>query len=187
MSLIMSKIPCYDAPRLILYGIKTQTRRLVKPGEFFKDGVIYAHNMRKKFYLGQERAIKSSRNEPTIFYKWRDDAFVDLAHERDDYLEIKSQDNWRDRLLDQGYQPLKIEITCLSAQRLQVIQESDCDKEGIACRFHNNGDMHYDYLDNRYKFVSARYSYQTLWQSIHGVKSWEQNPSVWVIHFEVLS
>ncbi len=28
--------------------------------------------------------------------------------------------------------------------------------------------------------------YRSLWQSIHGQASWDADPSVWVIHFEVL-
>jgi hypothetical protein len=74
---------------------------------------------------------------------------------------------------------ITLEVTGVRVERLMAISEEDAIAEGIepiGCNWR-------DYLDEGNTFTSARRSYQSLWESINGPGSWNENPFVWVISF----
>jgi hypothetical protein len=92
----------------------------------------------------------------------------------------------------------------VQVQRLQDISEEDAKSEGVqSCvatkelfgaraqglRLYRN----YDRSDHSLKdhpcngFDTAKVSFETLWESINGKDSWNENPWVWVVKFKVLS
>lgn len=76
---------------------------------------------------------------------------------------------------------IKLRIGNVRVERLDEVSEADAFKEGVE----KKNEVHYkDYLDSRISFYSARDSFFTLWESINGKGSLEQNPWVWVIEFE---
>ena len=79
---------------------------------------------------------------------------------------------------------LVLKITNVRAERLNDISDTDAISEGIAIssRFGNEVNQWIDYIDGN-GTPSPVYSFQTLWQSINGEKSWNENPFVWVIEF----
>jgi hypothetical protein len=96
---------------------------------------------------------------------------------------------------------LFLKITNVKAERLQDISEKDAKAEGvescIADREHfgvRAAGMRlyrdYDRKNNSLKdypcngFEFAKTSFETLWQSINGEQSWNDNPYVWVVEFE---
>lgn len=189
--LIMTKLnETYDPLSLIIYGYKTQTRRLFKPGEYIalEEGgiVVYSTSGRKKYYTGQVRSIVPKRTKPIAYYMFGF-GFAHFAHEQEFYYELREDkpDEWEEYLITSGWIPLRIEITGLRLESLQDISEMDALAEGVGVRFHNHGDLHYDYNDDRYKPISARSSYKTLWTQLHGANSWLDNPKVWVIEFKL--
>jgi len=83
--------------------------------------------------------------------------------------------------------------TNTSVERLQDIKEDDAISEGV--ERHLDGWMSYDIIKtgkhkgtkhpwNVVPYKSAWFSFQSLWQSINGQQSWNDNPFVWVISFE---
>lgn len=86
-----------------------------------------------------------------------------------------------------------LEITEIRVERLQGISEEDAIAEGVVCLGGVNGTYDRDDFSgcwiNYSSSEPAAYwnspidSYHSLWESIHGVGSWAQNPWVWVIAF----
>jgi hypothetical protein len=79
---------------------------------------------------------------------------------------------------------LFLKITNIRAERLQDITESDAIAEGVQNEF----DTFRNYLDKEEMgsyTLSAKESFETLWESINGEQSWKENPYVWVIEFEI--
>jgi hypothetical protein len=91
-----------------------------------------------------------------------------------------------------------LEITDVRCERLQDISEDDAVVEGVEVVDTLNGQPlhYYDYVSNTPAWSSLRLgpavqmtakgSYETLWESINGPGSWAANPWVWVVGFKVL-
>jgi len=69
---------------------------------------------------------------------------------------------------------ISLEITAVRAERLQDINEEDCEAEGI-------GD---GYLVRMRVPPPRKYSFKALWEGLNGEDSWAKNPWVWVLNFE---
>lgn len=90
-----------------------------------------------------------------------------------------------------------LEIEEISIERLQTISEDDAVVEGLNhFKDMNNKLLSDDVRTVLYQdyqsvegmgFESPINSFTSLWKSINGSESWEQNPFVWVIQFKVLS
>ena len=85
---------------------------------------------------------------------------------------------------------ITLEITGIRVERLDDISEDDAKREGVESAIPTQGEplRYKDYLhcvsDPFEWFGSARESFQSLWGSINGQKSWDENPYVWVIEFK---
>jgi len=69
-----------------------------------------------------------------------------------------------------------LKVTEVCVERLNYISEEDAVAEGIET-FYNK-----KFKETRYKDPVA--SFCSLWKSINGKESWEQNPLVWIYKFE---
>lgn len=80
---------------------------------------------------------------------------------------------------------LFLEVVSVRVERLQDITEEDAKAEGVQfisdeygyrdySSFYGIGPIH----------LTARESFQTLWISINGQKSWDANPWIWVVEFK---
>lgn len=97
-----------------------------------------------------------------------------------------------------------LKVVNVRVERLHEITEQDAISEGVekciadkerfgaravGMRLFRN----YERKDNSLRdypcngFEEAKISFETLWQSINGRESWDANPWVWVVEFEVLS
>jgi len=81
-----------------------------------------------------------------------------------------------------------LEVTDVRVERLQDISEADAIAEGIIP--HVRGGWHWHPHDpanlddwHQFGFKTARYAYESLWESINGAGSWDANPWVWTITF----
>lgn len=155
----------------VLLGQKTQTRRILKPGERLVDraastgrsgiGVVTPAD-RWRFWIGQHLPVIPKRGEPMVWYRF-DPAYM-----------------WRPRVWHTTYgnegkvpppdtfvgdwQPLRVQIVLLRIEPIQQITEADAIAEGVAG-------------------VEA---YLELWESINGKSKgsrWDDNPQVVVISF----
>lgn len=78
-----------------------------------------------------------------------------------------------------------LEITGIRVDRLQDITETDAIAEGIEKGMTSNWlDGWRHYLKEDHFGPSPVHSFQTLWQSINGLESWDENPWVWVVEFK---
>jgi len=75
---------------------------------------------------------------------------------------------------------LTLRITGVRVERLQEISEGDAKTEGAPFEL---GALESTILGAKAKYRSG---FCRLWQSINGADSWELNPWVWVIEFEVI-
>lgn len=73
-----------------------------------------------------------------------------------------------------------LEVANVKIQRLQDITEQEAINEGIV----RYGDHFEDYIDRNMYLDNAITSFKTLWQSINGTESWDQNPFVFVYQFK---
>ena len=81
-------------------------------------------------------------------------------------------------------------IISVRPERLQDISNEDAIAEGIRCKTCRiSGETGYlapNRTDNA-KFESAVKAFKSLWRSINGPDSWEANPWVWRIEYEIIS
>jgi hypothetical protein len=75
-----------------------------------------------------------------------------------------------------------LQVTDVRVERLQDITEEDAQAEGVEL---------VDYYDIpkdgiQYQAHSNKEAFESLWQSINSTESWDANPWVWVVSFEVL-
>lgn len=85
---------------------------------------------------------------------------------------------------------LTLTLTGVTIERLQDISEQDCEREGIE-RVITGLRSH----DHRYRVYGVentvtsypRYSFKSLWTSLHGSTAWDENPEVVAISFRVFA
>ena len=82
-----------------------------------------------------------------------------------------------------------LKVSDVWVEKLQDITEEDAVKEG-GKRVYVYSDPSVGFRYNDYyhgtgfNLPSARKGFQSLWQSIYGIESWDENPWVWVYSFE---
>lgn len=83
---------------------------------------------------------------------------------------------------------LFLEVTDIGIERLTEISEEDAILEGVQKQFSTlfNEWRYKDYANVKADWRSAVSSFQSLWASINGVNSWDENPLVWVYTFKVV-
>lgn len=190
----------------ITAGRKTQTRRLVKfPKDFTgkvynnaPNGLKHSSNI-----LGdtiQRLAYALPDDILWVREKWRNNDLqtgFPYHHYADDTIYTdRDSEKWKPSL----FMPKKacrlfLKVTSVSAERLQELSHEDAVAEGIEyIDIEEPFTMGYklygkhrvpDLLGRKAATGTSIESYQTLWESINGQKSWEENPYVWVITFEL--
>jgi len=172
----------------IIDGTKTQTRRVVKPGEAYAfrylgstiehvtDGraaynpqaptsmitKVFTPSGRLKWQVGRDYAVSPGRGKPGVGWEPTSGA-------------------WGEQLFTKTLlgtpRPLRIVITAIRCEPLQNISETDAMAEG--CPNHN-------YAPGLEWFDPVKW-YAELWDSINTRKGlrWADSPSVWVLEFEV--
>lgn len=85
---------------------------------------------------------------------------------------------------------ITLEITGVRIERLNEISEADAIAEGVERTVTDDGWRRYatpaEELAGLPPVRSARASFKTLWESIHGPGSWDANPWVWALTFDVI-
>lgn len=82
-----------------------------------------------------------------------------------------------------------LQITDIRLERLCDITEEDAIAEGVEKQFSSLfRELRYkDYANVKDNWRSAVSSFQSLWASIKGINSWDDNPWVWVISFKQIN
>jgi len=188
----------------ILAGTKTQTRRLLKmPPKKLE------HNSITNAYIGESgREYKCPYGQvgDIIWVRetFQETTFLHVSDENYGYI-YKASENGREwEANDESWKwkpslfmPKKaarifLEITDIRAERLNDISEGDAIAEGIGRwteeRMTSKPIRYQIYQskkgDDSLYFSNPINSYESLWESINGKGSWENNPYVWVITFK---
>ena len=156
----------------ILSGQKTQTRRVVKPGEgMYEASLALTAAGNVKWAVGKTYAVVPKRGLPGVW--WKMVGTVALTHNGMHEYHYPSNPDaaaialpvTRAELEKRGFRPLRIRILAIRQERLQDITEDDAKAEG----------------------VSSKGEYAKLWNRINKRKGtrWSDNPMVWALTFEV--
>jgi hypothetical protein len=188
----------------IMDGIKTQTRRVVKPqpdeyAAMQGDQCMLVHDSSPDMHNSELIACPYGKPGDQLWVKetvWVDadtKEFKWYAHQRIFKVD-RVRDNarlWPSIHMKRAWSRIQLEITGVRVERLQDISEDDAKAEGVESD-HTEFEMIYwvegvtGYkLSERYA-ASAKEAYERLWESINGEGSWDANPWVWVVEFKVL-
>jgi hypothetical protein len=116
---------------------------------------------------------------------WLDSFTGDFEYKADGKSYISSKGFWKPSIhMPKEAARIFLEVIDVRCERLQDISEVDAIAEGVerisvtpfVHRFKN-------YVDDE-ELEFAESSFRTLWESINGVKSWGENPFVWVYEFK---
>lgn len=193
----MKEIPILfntEMVRALLSGRKTMTRRMIKPNNFvfksLQNKVLasyfnsYDHGFCPYGQPGDILWVREmfSKNENRLIYRANVCSKFDLP---DDF-------KWKPSIhMPKDACRIFLKVKSVRVERLKDITQEDSMSEGI-----------FDYEDGTYKnyftqkglrekdgveCLLPKGSFQSLWCSINGVKSWDENPWVWVIEFEVIN
>jgi hypothetical protein len=79
----------------------------------------------------------------------------------------------------------RLTAVSFKVERAHDITEEDAIREGVIkdCDYGTTGYRNYLKPNETVSDISARESFETLWQSINGKESWDSNPWVWRIEF----
>jgi hypothetical protein len=188
----------------IMDGIKTQTRRVVKPqpdeyAAMQGDQCMLVHDSSPDMHNSELIACPYGKPGDQLWVKetvWVDadtKEFKWYAHQRIFKVD-RVRDNarlWPSIHMKRAWSRIQLEITGVRVERLQDISEDDAKAEGVESD-HTEFEMIYwvegvtGYkLSERYA-ASAKEAYQRLWETINGDGSWDANPWVWVVEFKVV-
>lgn len=185
--------------RAILAGRKTQTRRIVKL-RYGADVIVTNGQVWKPARVDYEGYVDcpfgAARDRLWVRENW---AWYPLDHDascviwRADYEPDANPpaefSAWKSSAnMPRWASRITLKITGVRVERLQDISEGDAIAEGVE----NSGEFFgcpcwRDYMEPNPELSSFPDdpvgSFASLWESIHGPDSWDQNPWVWVIEF----
>lgn len=184
--------------RAILDGSKTMTRRKPsKNGPRFKAGdTIWVREgcyttMAPRFDVGTSYVLKADKEA----YWHRVEYIADGAKPTSDAKKYSS------RTMPRWASRITLVVTESRVERLHDISESDAKAEGAGCCLWFQPNKNDDSEDLNLSAdaiglvhpshggadgISYRNGFANLWESIHGAGSWDENPEVEVISFEVV-
>jgi hypothetical protein len=184
----------------ILDDRKTQTRRVVKPQPVERK----AHDGYKFLHIPNTGAVDSFVGNKCPYGQVGDVVWVretwqhslnpnEYCYKADTDNPIYLDKNWKWKPslhMPKAACRLFLKITNIKVERLQDISEDDAVVEGVEKHLHgfkkytNHNPSSIAVYDVCMK--DAKSSFETLWQSINGAESWNNNPWVWVIEFQKL-
>lgn len=182
-----------DMVRATLAEAKTQTRRIMKPQPSMVDES-------GPWEGSSPRSLRSCPYGNVGDLLWVRESFSKSEHWDSDagrtvetfgYKASKINPNFNGPYKPSIHLPKKaariwLLITKVRVERLNEISTLDCRAEGI--EIYPEGSATYKiYGKDPGSTYSEKTSFKSLWESIHGAGSWDENPWLWVVEFEVLS
>lgn len=193
---------------LTVQGIKTQTRRIIKPqpeenlvlaeeGNYDNCDVSYTNKFTKVDWIDDSCNFFRPRYKvgETVYLKepyiitGQTYEYEYLHENKTDIACIKRNGGYKNKLfMPERAARYFIKITGVRAERLQDIGDADCIKEGISQGVCSGGAFWGVKLtDGTYTSYSdsPREAYKMLIEKINGSGTWENNPWVWVYDYEL--
>lgn len=145
---------------------------------------VHRGKRRLKWQVGRDYAVQPGRVKPGAWWNQRDMKWA-LPGDRINYYNVGGQDSiW------QGWHPLRFIIKRIRREPLQAISEEDSIAEGWEQDEDKRECPHCDAPGDYYGpdlpcFCDPITWYRYVWESINGKGSWDRNPDVWCLTFEV--
>jgi hypothetical protein len=174
--------------RAILDGSKTQTRRVAKEFDEMPnlDGILQRFPRQNgcrhgspgdRLWVRETFAMNEAKAGPPVVYRAdhgeAQSVFVERPHSAEWDVVVT---RWRPSIfMPRAASRILLEITDVRVQRLQEISEADARAEGVT--------------PNAFEQTSDNWGgvlYRRLWEQINGPGSWDANPWVWAITFQML-
>lgn len=174
----------FSAPMVLalLAGVKTQTRRVVKPQppdcnsetQFVPGHRCPYGRPGERLWVKETWRAASSSGAFHLEYR-ADGSRRSCSTPPQAGLRCQPREGWRSSLfMPRWASRLTLDVLAVRMERLHSISEEDAAAEGDFRRGAlPSGESHRDW-------------YKQVWLSINGADSWERNPWVWVVHFRVL-
>jgi hypothetical protein len=140
---------------------------------------------------GEQLKFIKPRYQPgeTVYIKepYLLDASGNVIYYYNSDLQMQNIARWKNKMfMPARHARYFIEIVSARPERLQDISEYDAIAEGISYSKSPVGLCCWDYLRGGYNMMTTPIaSYEFLWKSINGQKSWDKNPWVWVYQFNL--
>jgi hypothetical protein len=176
-------------PKLIIDGVKTQTRRVIKPTK--ETEWLLCSGWDDSYIKDPGNELISHCPYGQVGDRlWVKETFVptfrglDCLYKADEYGKepnLFPVSGWKPSIfMPRWASSITLEITEIRVERVQEITEEDAEAEGVLPCFERH--LHYD---NK----SYRCNFQFLWDSLNAKRgySWSNNPWVWVISFRRLN
>lgn len=185
--------------RAILDGRKTQTRRIVKPdglGDLLEEhpsgsGVFREHQFGAEECIINEDVCPYGKPGDLLWVKETFDVASESGGEisygfrADHPAGVPHIGRWRPSIhMPRRASRITLKIIAVRLERLGAISEADALAEGCAI---DKGHVYAVAGQEHFGHRTAVGCYQTLWATINGAGSWDQNPWVWVIDFKRVS
>ncbi len=179
----------FSAPMVcaILEGRKTQTRRALnpQPAGGHQQGVIGPLNSIGNLLICKHGSPGDRLwvRETFCWSGYASDPEEVLYRADEEYtLEDRGDLPWKPSIfMPRWASRISLEITVVRVERLIDISATDAIAEG-ARRTADGGAWHIE--NEQHRSADPRDTFASLWESINGAGSWEQNPWVWVIEFK---
>lgn len=189
--------------RGIWKGIKTKTRRIIKPqpgggireSVFVKSGIEDLHGYEVKLRYGNAGDLLWVRETwdfagDSNFYFYKAGFNTHLPQHMENIPNVNEHKFRPSIFMPKEACRLWLKIKSIRIERLQDISEEDAIAEGI-----ENVTSFLDYKASVWRnynpyddiithFTNPIDSFMSLWQKINGEQSWDENPFVFVIEFE---
>lgn len=175
-------------------GRKTQTRRMVNPQPVVKNGLWTYRDPWHEWYNMTDGLF--AQNIKTIS-KWKigDLIWVRETHFKngDEWIYLADgtccgKPKWKPSLhMPKEAARIWLRVTTVNVERLNEISADDAVCEGVTKSMRNSFGYSSEESEESFNFTQSIHTYRLLWESINGSGSWDKNPWVWVISFEVLS
>lgn len=177
--------------RAILDGCKSQTRRVVKPGNLFdgKEAIVKRFPRQSGCPYGEPGGLLWVREAWRLPRSWDETpggnvfADVEIKYDADGFVHAGVGDGCWGRYRHARFMPRKasrltLEITDVRVQRAHDISDTDAIAEGVG-----HG------IDPSYQWIQGRAvnKFQSLWDCINGKSHpWASNPWVWAMTFKMV-
>jgi hypothetical protein len=186
----------------VLSGQKTQTRRIIKPqpdpsfhvqvgtglsldgngvfGALYSKGGIHADFVKCPYgKVGDILWVREKWLDASIGKKdLRDVIYFSSESGK---LYDKQGAKWKPSIfMPREACRIFLKITDIRIEVLNKISDDDCLAEGVY------KEKDYYYVGGKFKSSDPKWAFLQLWESINGVNSWDNNPFLWVVKFEII-
>ncbi len=179
----------YDSPRLILEGVKTQTRRMVKDGQRLdvvegKKTVLNPSGS-IKWQVGRTYATPPKRAQKAYWYRFNHLNQLEFAHEANASMQESFRCKYWGILKKNDFKQLRIRILDIEQQSLHDITDDDVIAEGVYFKPHSIAPIFWNYSEKELQPIPNKIAYLSLLSTIHKDDYYLTNPLVWKLTFEV--